>query len=119
MPEVVRPRTTPVARSVNTSPALLFCTLYRTDASGYYRGMSTVASEASAIVGQNVSTLRVRAGMTQQQLADACDIARPRVAEIESGKFNPTVDTVQAVADALGVAVERLFKKPAKGRLAS
>lgn len=81
--------------------------------------MSTVASEASAIVGQNVSALRERAGLTQQQLADACEIARPRVAEIESGRFNPTVDTIQAIADALGVAVERLFKKPAKGRLAS
>lgn len=81
--------------------------------------MSTVASEASLIVGHNVSELRVRSGMTQQQLADACKVARPRVAEIESGRFNPTVDTVQSIADALGVAVDRLFKKPAKGRLAS
>lgn len=81
--------------------------------------MSTVASEASLIVGHNVSALRVRAGLTQQQLADACEIARPRVAEIESGRFNPTVDTLQAIADSLNVDVEKLFKKPAKGRIAS
>jgi transcriptional regulator with XRE-family HTH domain len=81
--------------------------------------MSTVASETTEVVGYNVATLRTKAGMTQQQLADACEVARPRIAEIESGRFNPTVETVEAIATALGVSIEKLFRMPAKWPLAS
>lgn len=81
--------------------------------------MDNVASEASEIVGQNVAVLRQQCGLTQQELADKIGVARPRIAEIESGRYNPTVDTLQAIADALKVCIERLFKKPRKKRLAS
>lgn len=72
-----------------------------------------MASETTELVGANVAALRLRAKMTQQQLAEKCKVARPRIAEIESGKFNPTVETVECIAKALGVDISRIFRRTA------
>lgn len=81
-------------------------------------GMQPV-SEATVLVGRNVAALRKKAGWTQADLAAQCEMARPRIAEIESGKFNPTVDTLQEIADALEVDVSALFKRTLRSRIAS
>lgn len=73
--------------------------------------MSTVASESSEIVGANIATIRKKAGLTQAALADACGMATARISEIESGRHNPTVDTLDAIAAALGVHISRLFSQ--------
>ena len=92
-----------------------------------------MASQTSAMVGENLHAIRTRAGMSQAKLAAKCKyrdpetrkvrvFSRPRIAEIESGKFNPTVDTLEIIAKALGVDVSEFFLPPdgtGQGRLAS
>jgi transcriptional regulator with XRE-family HTH domain len=50
--------------------------------------------------------------MTQTELAKRAGIKQGVLSYIESGKTkNPRIDTMQAIAAALGVPVERLMKK--------
>ena len=73
-------------------------------------GMDTVASETSELVGKNVGGIRKKAGLTQAALAETCGISAPRISEVESGRFNPTIDTLETIAKALGVDVISLFR---------
>lgn len=48
-------------------------------------------------------------GMTQQALADAAQVNRVQIADIEAGRNRGSVATVKKLADALGVAVDDLL----------
>lgn len=72
-----------------------------------------MASETTEVLGANIRFLREKKGWTQGELAERCGVARPRIAEIESGRFNPSVETVEKIAIELGVHISRLFRAPA------
>lgn len=72
-----------------------------------------MASETTEVLGANIRFLREKKGWTQGDLAEKCGVSRPRIAEIESGRFNPSVETVKNIAEKLGVHISRLFRAPA------
>ena len=51
-----------------------------------------------------VRLIRVVAGMTQRDLADAADTSQPAVAAYESGAKSPTWRTVERIASSVGLA---------------
>jgi DNA-binding XRE family transcriptional regulator len=59
-------------------------------------------------IGQRIREARAAIGMTQLELATATGIRRPNVARLERGRNTPTIETLQRVADALGVSVASL-----------
>jgi transcriptional regulator with XRE-family HTH domain len=73
----------------------------------------SMASETTEALGANIKFLREKKGWTQGELAKECDVSRPRIVEIESGKYNPSVETVENIANKLGVHISRLFRNPA------
>lgn len=52
-----------------------------------------------------IKILRKYRGMTQADLADAADISRPYLTEIETGKKDGSIRAMRSLADALGVSV--------------
>lgn len=48
-------------------------------------------------------------GMSMELLANAVGIHRVSLSLISSGKMNPTLDTLQKIADALNVPITELF----------
>ena len=48
--------------------------------------------------------------MSQGDVARALDVHRAYVSGIENGKRNPTLATIQKVANALGVSADELLK---------
>ena len=56
--------------------------------------------------------LRLRRGMTQDELADASGVVQPDICGLERGRHRPSVRTVHALASALGVPPEQLFTTP-------
>lgn len=50
-----------------------------------------------------------RLRMTQVQLARACGLPQPRIAEILSGKFSPRLDTLDKLAAALEITPASLL----------
>lgn len=49
-------------------------------------------------------------GLSQEAFADKCGFARSYMSRIERGTANPSLDAVQALADALKVPAARLFE---------
>lgn len=70
-------------------------------------------------VALNVAYYRNRAGMTQQQLADAARVSRATVNLIESGESDPRLSTLELLARALSVDPSELTgeHKPARNHL--
>lgn len=66
-------------------------------------------SSANAVVGRNVGALRIERKMSASELARKAEISKATVLAIEIGKANPTVDTLQSLASALGVSITDLL----------
>ena len=60
--------------------------------------------------GQRVRKLRDERGFSQEKLAAKADIDRAFLSGIERGVENPTLFTIQAIADALDTGVGDLMK---------
>lgn len=65
-------------------------------------------NKLSKILGEKVRTERVRAGLTQEQLAEKANLARNYVGNIERAEYKVTVETLAQIAKALGVRVRDL-----------
>ena len=50
------------------------------------------------VVAKNVLRLRVQRGMTQRELARALSVTQPRIAEIEGGRADLRVGTIDRLA---------------------
>ena len=67
-------------------------------------------SEISSKLGRNLKRIRTKKKMSQGDIARALDVHRAYISGIESGKRNPTLATIQKLADALGVSADELLK---------
>ena len=61
------------------------------------------------VVGLQVKHLRLKADLTQEELATRCGIFRTYLSRIENGTANPTLVVLVALADCLGVAPHELL----------
>lgn len=64
-------------------------------------------------VGRNIRTLRTRAGITQDQLAETLFVSRQTISNYETGRSQPDVDTLVRLAGALGTDAGALIYGPA------
>jgi transcriptional regulator with XRE-family HTH domain len=62
-------------------------------------------------VAVNVRTLRLQAGLTLAELASAAKLGKSTLAQLESGKANPSVETLWAIAAALKVPFARIVEE--------
>jgi transcriptional regulator with XRE-family HTH domain len=62
------------------------------------------STSIAVVVADNLRRLRQERNMSISELARRADIAKGSLAKLESGKGNPTIHTVAALADCLGVA---------------
>lgn len=71
--------------------------------------MAAKAETSRAIFAANVTRIRERRGLTQEQLGWAAGIHQTAVARIESGERKPTLETIFKLAAGLEVAPAELF----------
>jgi transcriptional regulator with XRE-family HTH domain len=57
----------------------------------------------------NVRRLRVAGGISLDRLAEASGVGRSTLARLEAGHGNPTIETLFAIADALGISIGALL----------
>ena len=62
-------------------------------------------------LGLRIRSLREAAGMNQVQLAELAGIQSSHLSRIEAGKYAVTFETVQAIAEALGMTVDIIDPK--------
>ena len=61
-------------------------------------------------LGINIKSERLRKGISQEELAEKCDISRNSISLIETGKLNPTIIRVVDIAKTLDVDINVLIK---------
>lgn len=57
-------------------------------------------------IGNRIAALRKLAGYTQEELAQRAGIQRTHLGRIEAGKYAVTLETLQAIAEALYMTVD-------------
>ena len=63
-------------------------------------------------IGENIRKLRQQKKMSQDRLSKKADLALNTIVKIETGESpNPTLETLQKIARALGVEIEKLLKE--------
>ena len=66
----------------------------------------------TSTISKNIRRIRKKKGISQDRLSKQADLALNTVVKIETGESpNPTVETLQKIANAFGVSVGNLFKK--------
>tara|TARA_R110002124_G_scaffold238531_1_gene403785 strand:- start:9969 stop:10190 length:222 start_codon:yes stop_codon:yes gene_type:complete len=63
-------------------------------------------------LGRNVRTIRLEAGLSQEELAFRAGLKRSYLSDLERGTRNPSVRALGRIADALGLAPSELLKDP-------
>lgn len=71
--------------------------------------MKTVNSNTAQLLGIRIRELRQLSKTTQEELAHRADISTQHLGTIERGEQNPTLSTVTAIADALGIPLYLLL----------
>jgi transcriptional regulator with XRE-family HTH domain len=81
--------------------------------------MSTIADKALAQVAAAVKDRREQLGMTLRALASKSGVSSSMISEIERGAKSPTISTLSALAQALGVPISALVEgtAPTTGRI--
>ena len=61
-------------------------------------------------IGKNLKKLRKQKGLSQDRLSKLADVSYNTVIKLESGGItNPTIETLQKLAKALGVSVDKIL----------
>ncbi|WP_133366851.1 helix-turn-helix domain-containing protein [Qipengyuania sediminis] len=67
------------------------------------------SKELVAVLANNVRHLRKVKGISQEELADLCEIHRTYIGSVERCERNVTLSTLELLANALGVSVTQLL----------
>lgn len=70
-----------------------------------------IKSISSAEIGKRIKELRNRKGLRQSDLARKTGILRANIARIESGKHDPSLETLERISSAMGIPVADLLSK--------
>ncbi len=68
------------------------------------------AGNSAKKLGENIKKLRLAKGLTQGDLCRKLEVDRAYMSNIESGKKNPTLSTLEKIANALGISSSELLK---------
>lgn len=69
-----------------------------------------MSSDTAKKLGENVRKIRLAKNMTQGDLCDKLKIDTGYLSNLEQGKKNPTLTTIERIAKALDVSIDELMK---------
>jgi len=74
--------------------------------------MTAISSNNSKnLIGKNIRRFRQEKGISQDRLSKLADLSLNTIVNTESGgNLNPTIETLNKIANALGVKVDDLIK---------
>lgn len=65
--------------------------------------------EIIKVFGTNLKKMRLEKGLSQERFAEICGLHRTYISDIECFQRNVSLETVQKIADALGIDTYKLF----------
>lgn len=77
--------------------------------------MTIISNDAPIVIlAQAIRRERLQSGMSVSDLARRAGVAKSTLSQLESGLGNPSIETLWALATALGIQVTRFFEQPAQ-----
>lgn len=70
--------------------------------------MSSAKTSARLRFAANMRKLRKERGLSQEDLAELANLHRTYIGSVERGERNITIDNIERIASALGVAIDCL-----------
>ena len=70
----------------------------------------TCMAEISTKLGKNLKRIKTAKKLSQGAISRKLEVHRAYISGIENGKRNPTLATIQKLAEALGVSADELLK---------
>jgi transcriptional regulator with XRE-family HTH domain len=67
-------------------------------------------NKVSKILGETIRTERLKAGLSQEQLAEKADLARNYIGNIERAEYKVTLEVLARIAKALKLRVSDLTR---------
>lgn len=71
--------------------------------------MHQISMSARLIFAKRIKEVRISKGISQEKLAELCNLHRTYVSSVERGERNITVDNMERLAVALGVDIRELL----------
>ncbi len=68
-------------------------------------------------IGVKIKNLRLKNGLTQEELADRCELSKAFISLLERDMTSPSIATLKDILDALGTDFENFFREDAPGRI--
>ena len=65
-------------------------------------------------LGENLQAYRKKAGLSQEEFAEKCEVSRQAIAKWESGESIPTIDKLIFLADFYGITLDELVGREVK-----
>lgn len=66
--------------------------------------MQRKVKDTRVFISERLYEMRVKQGMSQQELGDRAGVDRKTINRIENGHFSPSIDTMVRIAAVLGVS---------------
>lgn len=67
------------------------------------------SSSIRAVLAENVRSFRKDNGLSQEELADRCELHRTYIGSVEREERNVSLSTLEVLSQALGVSVTKLL----------
>ena len=71
---------------------------------------TNMSQDTAKKFGDNMKKIRLEKKMSQGDICRALDLDRSYISNVENGKQNLTISTMEKVAGALGVKIDQLLK---------
>lgn len=68
-------------------------------------------------IGTKIKRLRMENGLTQEELADRCELTKGFISQLEREMTSPSIATLVAILDALGITLSDFFANEVDDRL--
>lgn len=60
-------------------------------------------------IGKKIKNLRTLNGLTQEELADRCELTKGFISQLENNNNEPSISTLQDILTALGTNLKEFF----------
>ena len=61
-------------------------------------------------IGKKIKEKRILLGLTQEELANRCELTKGYISQLENDKTDPSIETLKIILDALGFSFSSFFK---------
>ena len=71
--------------------------------------MFTIVKEAQMLLGDKIKQLRLQTSLTQEELADRCELTKGYISQLENNLTSPSIATLIDILDILGSNLKEFF----------